>query len=111
MPTSMVNFEGVARGFDPTVAPEEFYHSDKFAAFPEGIKKEYSISLCLRPSLARRMRSPSSPDTYFVLGGNRNNSLDSRMPTLGLVPRANPRDKPIFLLWSGDRHRIGQRLD
>jgi hypothetical protein len=36
----MANFEAVARGFDPTVAPEEFGHSDKFAAFPEGVKAE-----------------------------------------------------------------------
>lgn len=45
---------------------------------------------------------------YFVLGDNRNNSADSRfVDEMGFIPKANLRDKVLFVLWSKDRSRIG----
>lgn len=44
---------------------------------------------------------------YFLLGDNRDRSLDSRaVSEFGLVPRANLRDHPVAVVWSRDRRRI-----
>jgi len=40
------------------------------------------------------------PDSFFMMGDNRDNSLDSRY--WGLVPRGNIRGKPMFIYYSYD---------
>ena len=51
------------------------------------------------------------PASYFVLGDNRENSIDSREQSprigVGFVPRANVLGKLAWTYWSSDRSRIG----
>jgi signal peptidase I len=47
---------------------------------------------------------------YFVLGDNRDNSHDSRLPDFGYVPRAAFTDRPDVVYMSPDLQQIGAAL-
>jgi len=44
----------------------------------------------------------------FVLGDNRDNSMDSRW--WGSIPLANIKGKPLYIYWAKDKSRIGKKL-
>jgi signal peptidase I len=49
---------------------------------------------------------------YFVLGDERNNSLDSRVPSeVGFVPAASIYRKAAYVYWSKDWSRIGRPVE
>ena len=62
------------------------------------------------PALDEMAERVVPADAYFVLGDNRGNSLDSRFPQLGFVPRAHILGRMTFVYWSADQSRIGARL-
>jgi signal peptidase I len=48
----------------------------------------------------------------FLLGDNRDHSSDSRLhDSVGYVPLALLRDKPLFVYWSRDLERIGEEIE
>ncbi len=47
-------------------------------------------------------------DWFFVIGDNRENANDSR--TRGPVSNDNFGGRALFIIWSGDWHRIGKTL-
>jgi signal peptidase I len=84
----------------PTPANYDPYN-DEFPAIPpalgRGVTAEWSLDL---PTHIQGEDLVVPPNTYFVMGDNRTNSLDGRY--WGLVPRANLIGRPLFVYWSFD---------
>lgn len=82
----------------PTYANYDPYRDD-FPSIPPadipGITAEWSLDL---PTHIHGEDLVVPPDSYFVMGDNRTNSLDGRY--WGLVPRSNLIGRPLFVYWS-----------
>jgi len=82
----------------PTVANYDSYVDDFPAIDPAsepGVTAEWSVSL---PSHIQGEDLVVPPRSYFAMGDNRTNSLDSRY--WGFVPRQNIIGRPLFVYWS-----------
>ena len=51
------------------------------------------------------------PGSLFVMGDNRDHSLDSRAPEFGFIPEANLIGKPLYLYYSESVERNGRKLE
>jgi signal peptidase I len=98
----MVYLNGVAqnepRAAKPNVANYDSYRDD-FPSIPAanvpGVTAEWALEL---PTHIDGGDLVVPPDTFFVMGDNRTNSLDGRY--WGLVPRANLIGRPLIIYWS-----------
>ena len=82
----------------PTVANYDPYVDDFPAIDPAsepGVTAEWTVSL---PSHIQGEDLVVPPRSYFAMGDNRTNSLDSRY--WGFVPRQNIIGRPLFVYWS-----------
>ena len=82
----------------PTYANYDPYRDD-FPSIPPSnvpdVTAEWSLDL---PAHIQGEDLVVPPDSYFVMGDNRTNSLDGRY--WGLVPRSNLIGRPLFVYWS-----------
>lgn len=76
--------------------PYAFFSGEK----PSGMNAPHTTSE------VRSVKVP--PGKLFVMGDNRDNSFDSRDPEFGFVAVDDIIGKPIFILWSKDKSRIGK---
>ncbi len=82
----------------PTYANYDPYRDDFPAIPPIGVfnvTAEWALDL---PTHIQGEDLVVPPDSYFVMGDNRTNSLDGRY--WGLVPRSNLIGRPLFVYWS-----------
>jgi signal peptidase I len=86
------------RAAKPTAANYDPYRDD-FPSIPSanipGVTAQWSLDL---PTHIHGLDLVVPPDSFFVMGDNRTNSLDGRY--WGLVPRANLIGRPLFVYWS-----------
>lgn len=88
------------------IKDKQVYVNDE--AIPEGYKVHKSISI------GEAWRDNIEPVVVpaghcFVLGDNRDNSMDSR--AWGSVPMSSIKGKPVYIYWAKDKKRIGKKVD
>jgi signal peptidase I len=89
----------------PLIEPYKFLKTTYFDSYRDNFPGEPNVRL---PESALNMLEQNvrngevvvPPDSYFAMGDNRDNSLDSRY--WGFVPRANIIGKPLVIWWSYD---------
>ena len=70
---------------------------------------DYEVLDLIDKSIADNTNIFKVPDgQYFVMGDNRDNSLDSRFKQLGFVPKNKILHKPKIIYWSKNLSRIGK---
>lgn len=90
----------------PAAAGENPYIDD-FPSVPPSLDAGVTASWFVElPTLIRGGDLVVPPGSYFVMGDNRERSLDSRF--WGLVPRQNILGRPAFVLWSIDMPEIDE---
>lgn len=86
------------RAAQPTAANYDLYRDD-FPSIPSpnipGVSTQWSLDL---PTHIHGLDLVVPPDSFFVMGDNRTNSLDGRY--WGFVPRANLIGRPLVIYWS-----------
>jgi signal peptidase I len=80
------------------IYPANEPYRDNFPAEPFGPVDQRGLSMLSEHVVNGEIVVP--PDSYFAMGDNRDNSLDSRY--WGFVPRENIVGKPFVIFWSYD---------
>jgi signal peptidase I len=84
---------------------KQVYINDE--AIPESYKVHKGVNLydAIRDNFGPAL---VSSDHCFVLGDNRDNSMDSRF--WGFLPLRNIKGKPLYIYWAKDKNRIGIKI-
>jgi signal peptidase I len=110
-----LNGEPVRRDWiESAIAEGESGEATRRALFMETLPNEtrYAVEIADPEAPIENTEEIAVPaGQYFVLGDNRDHSLDSRTaPEFGLVPRGSIADRPRLVIWSADKSRISLRL-
>ena len=93
-----VNGRKLVEPYTQHIFPNYEPYRDNFPAEPFGPINERGLEMLSKNVVNGEIVVP--PDSYFAMGDNRDNSLDSRY--WGFVPRENIIGKPFVIFWSYD---------
>ena len=82
------------------VSPAPLEYRDNFPLDPQSDPNVYPRAMDMLSQHMVNGEVVVPPDSYFAMGDNRDNSLDSRY--WGFVPRENIIGKPLLIFWSYD---------
>jgi len=93
-----LNGKKLTEPYTQHIFPNIESYRDNFPSEPFGPVAERGLEMLANNVVAGEIVVPS--DSYFAMGDNRDNSLDSRY--WGFVPRENIIGKPFVIFWSYD---------
>ena len=96
--TVYLNGKALVEPYTQHIFPGLEPYRDNFPSEPRG--PVYPPALAMLQKHVQNNEVVVPPDSYFAMGDNRDNSLDSRY--WGFVPRENIIGKPLLIFWSYD---------
>ncbi|MDB4951729.1 MAG: signal peptidase [Gemmatimonadetes bacterium] len=94
-PDTPIGFTGTPGAFGPEVKPERYGYHWHLDALPKTVDRQ-----TYHPTRDNWGPLVVPAGHYFLMGDNRDESLDSRF--MGFIPREQIRGKPLFIYWSWD---------
>jgi len=87
------------------VKNKQVYINDEALTESYAIHNDVNFGVATRDDFGPQLVPPNH---CFVLGDNRDNSMDSRF--WGSIPLSNIKGKPLYIYWAKDKSRIGKKL-
>jgi len=88
------------------VKNKQVYINDEVLAESYVVHNDVNSDMAIRDNFGPEVVPPKH---CFVLGDNRDNSMDSRW--WGSIPLGNIKGKPLYIYWAKDKSRIGKKLN
>lgn len=108
--TVYINGKAIQEPYKQHIFSDLQPYRDTFPMTPHGPVDERGMKMIAEHVVGEELVVP--PESYFAMGDNRDNSLDSRY--WGFVPRENIIGKPLFIFWSYDaptENLVGYSVD